>query len=129
VHGANRLGSNSLLEGMVFAARVVEAICAGKDACEPTGAMRAAWGEAVTPAPPHPVDSDLTKLRETLQEAMTAHAGVVRDAGSLAAAARALAVPAEGGDGARQAWEVRNLATVGAALVAAATARQESRGC
>ena len=31
VHGANRLGSNSLLEGMVFAARVVEAIAAGRD--------------------------------------------------------------------------------------------------
>ncbi len=41
VHGANRLASNSLLDGMVFAPRVVEAIEKGKDAAEPTGAMRA----------------------------------------------------------------------------------------
>src|SRR5205807_9826801 len=77
VHGANRLGSNSLLEGMVFAARVVEAIGAGKSACEPTGVMRAVAGEVVTPAPPRTVASDVFKLRETMQEAMTTHAGVV----------------------------------------------------
>ena len=41
VHGANRLASNSLLEGMVFGARVVEAIESGRDAARPTGAMRA----------------------------------------------------------------------------------------
>ncbi|MGQ0744009.1 MAG: L-aspartate oxidase [Acidimicrobiales bacterium] len=39
VHGANRLGSNSLLEGMVFAGRVVEAVLAGKDGPEETGAL------------------------------------------------------------------------------------------
>ncbi|MDQ3147196.1 MAG: FAD-binding protein, partial [Actinomycetota bacterium] len=46
VHGANRLASNSLLEGMVFGPRVVEAIAAGADGPEPTGAMRAVLGEA-----------------------------------------------------------------------------------
>jgi len=41
VHGANRLASNSLLEGMVFGTRVVEAIEAGRTSARSTGAMRA----------------------------------------------------------------------------------------
>lgn len=44
VHGANRLASNSLLEGMVFGFRVVEALERGKAVPEPTGAMRAVLG-------------------------------------------------------------------------------------
>src|SRR5690606_10845487 len=40
VHGANRLASNSLLDGMVFGPRVVEAVDAGLDGPRPTGAMR-----------------------------------------------------------------------------------------
>ncbi len=39
VHGANRLASNSLLEGMVFGARCVDAILSGRDGPEPTGAL------------------------------------------------------------------------------------------
>ena len=39
VHGANRLASNSLLEGMVFGARCVDAILSGRDAPESTGAL------------------------------------------------------------------------------------------
>ncbi len=125
VHGANRLASNSLLEGMVFAARVVEAIGRGKDGCEETGAMRPS-NRLTLDAPAAPAtDADPIKVREQIQHAMTIGAGVVRDAASLEGVDLAMPAPADRAD----VCEVRNLATVGAALVTAAAAREESRGC
>ena len=129
VHGANRLASNSLLEGMVFAPRVVEAIERGKDVAERTGALgdagipcRGVGGTAIEAAV---TDAPATELRNRLQHAMTTGAGVVRTAGSLELARETLAVPA--GDTPDD-HEVRNLATIGDALIRAALARTESRG-
>jgi L-aspartate oxidase len=144
VHGANRLASNSLLEGMVFGARVVEAVAAGRDGPEPTGALRCVGGPGerrlALPAADGPPEvaaavsapGDPAKVRERLQSAMTARAGVVRDATSLAEAVRDLDAATSGLDASddhRSAWEVRNLLAVGRAVVTAASAREESRGC
>jgi L-aspartate oxidase len=149
VHGANRLASNSLLDGMVFGPRVVEAVGAGRDGPRPTGAMRCVLddsrdtgGVAGRPVPaagsvdgagPHG-DVTIAWARAELQRAMTADAGVLRSKASLAAAARAAARaaavaggPAAAGQPAG-AVELHNLAAVAAALVAAARARTESRG-
>jgi L-aspartate oxidase len=129
VMGANRLASNSLLDGMVFGPRVVEAIDRGVDGPAATGAMRSLLGGGdiggrvleVLPAGSGSVDD-----RESLQRAMTVNAGVLRSAESLGVAAAACDGVVDGDDLAS--WELRNLATVGRVLCAAALAREESRG-
>jgi L-aspartate oxidase len=157
VHGANRLASNSLLEGMVFGARLAEAIASGRSGPLDTGAMRGRRGDdpgpipwrALAPgsAPPGPgssrrrgaraapepgaaVPGDRGKRREQLQRAMTEGAGVLRSAGSLEAAARAVdeasldqAAPEDA-----ETAELANLGELARAVLAAALARTESRG-
>jgi L-aspartate oxidase len=138
IHGANRLASNSLLEGLVFGHRVAAAIAAGRTGAEPTGAMRGiASGGALTPqTPPLPTSSathsDVAGLRDRLQRDMTTYAGVLRDGLGLEQAAKAVASVAamvETADAGRDVAELRNLLTVARAVVTAATERRESRGC
>ncbi|HEY1650496.1 MAG TPA: L-aspartate oxidase [Acidimicrobiales bacterium] len=153
VHGANRLASNSLLEGMVFGARLAEHISAGVDRPEASGALRTVLGvapldgigstalparavvvrrgratsEPTTPAPA----PDVTKLRDVLQRAMTRGAGVVRSADSLGGARAALGEVASAlGDpgGSVRAGELANLLQVADALLVSALERTESRG-
>lgn len=144
VHGANRLASNSLLDGMVFGARVIEAIEGGKTRSEPTGVMagyvdpsrdasasalsRRATDSQTASQPTRPIERDL------LQRVMTQDAGVVRSEHTLARASSLVRdllgqVP-EGGSARRDraTWELGNLATVGHALCVAALARSETRG-
>ena len=148
VHGANRLASNSLLEGMVFGERVVDAISLGIDGPQATGAMRCVDAQPTTElviggspldlqlpvwsgVNPEPA-SEIAEMRSELQRAMSTHAAVLRSSESLAAAKAVLGkiasrLPAETIDPAT--CEVRNLIDVGWALLCAAQTRHESRGC
>lgn len=58
VHGANRLASNSLLEGMVFGARLAESILTGGDGPAPTGVMASLLAAPLEPVGP-PLPSDV----------------------------------------------------------------------
>ncbi|MGP9019422.1 L-aspartate oxidase [Streptomyces sp. BR1] len=132
VHGANRLASNSLLEGLVFAERIAADIAEG-------GHARVAAAEAAVPAEDAPVCPLLApEARIQIQRAMTNGAGVLRSADSLAEAAARLEAIRAGADGfderkaaepGVEAWETTNLLLVARVLVAAAAAREETRGC
>ncbi|ATW49816.1 L-aspartate oxidase [Streptomyces peucetius subsp. caesius ATCC 27952] len=131
VHGANRLASNSLLEGLVFAERIAADIAA-----------RRPWP---TVAPAVPQEPSLLPLiapeqRAEIQRTMSHGAGVLRSAESLAAAAASLeavyANAAQDREGSGktaepgvESWETSNLLCVARVLTAAALEREETRGC
>jgi L-aspartate oxidase len=120
VHGANRLASNSLLEGLVFAGRI---------GAELARDLPPQADPVPCPDPPSWVVSSGT--RDELTGAMTRGAGVIRSAASLAETAEALEKlgTRTSADPRPVNWEATNLHTVAVALVAAATRRQETRGC
>jgi L-aspartate oxidase len=113
LHGANRLASNSLLEALVFGARVAADIAA-----EPPAAPGRC--EAAPDAPAR----DETALEEELRGVMAADAGVIRSGPGLQRALAAIARL----QGDAQSARLRNMLDAAELIVAAAFARRESRG-
>jgi L-aspartate oxidase len=129
-HGANRLASNSLLEGLVAGAR------AGRLARERAAG---AAGEAhpvqvVSNIPPsNHGEIDLIDIRSSLRSAMWRNAGIVRTGSKLADTNEMFDFWArytlDKVFDEPEAWETQNLLTAGALVARAAEARRESRGC
>lgn len=127
VHGANRLASNSLLEGLVFAERIADDITAHGPHREGLPVADDASTVLTLLGP---------ELRRDIQRIMTEGAGVLRSADSLAEAADALEGLRLDAEGDRKSaepgvdsWETTNLLCVARVLVAAAREREETRGC
>ena len=118
VHGANRLASNSLLEGLVFSRRIAAALDRDLPHRQPPAADRRTPG--LVPADVVP----------RLQRVMTEYAGVLRSRDGLTVAATELADLARtaGAEPSTASWQATNLVTVASALVAAAGLREETRG-
>ncbi|MGY4765833.1 L-aspartate oxidase [Kribbella sp. CWNU-51] len=104
VHGANRLASNSLLEGLVFGRRVATALTLDLPAQDLGRRQELALGEDREP--------------ERIRTILTRYAGIRRDGAGLNAAADELETLGAG-----------PLATAARSVIVAATARQDSRGC
>ena len=115
-HGANRLASNSLLEAVVFGARVAQDITTAlpppvRNVSRETRASEPGAYDA--------------KAETTLRETMSANVGVVRDAGSLSHALRTI-VELEQETGGNP--QLVNILTTAKLITASALARKESRG-
>ncbi|MEZ6105364.1 MAG: L-aspartate oxidase [Pirellulaceae bacterium] len=128
LHGANRLASNSLLEGLVYGARAGEG--ASRAAAETPDSFRAL-------ALSNPISNirrplDLSDVRSSLKSLMWRCVGVRRDAATLHEAADSVetwtkyVAPLQFDS--PQGWELQNLLTVASAMIEAARRREESRG-
>jgi L-aspartate oxidase len=130
LHGANRLASNSLIEGLVYGT-----LC-GRGAAEAVRAlprdMRALPIRSAIPESEPDARLDVADLTASLRSLMVRKMGIVRDRGRLLEAKEdlrfwcryALSREFDGKAG----WELQNLLTIARLMVAAALEREESRG-
>jgi L-aspartate oxidase len=115
-HGANRLASNSLLEAVVFGARVARDISASLPMTKPVKPR-----EILATAG----DSQSDKAEQKLRLTMAADVGVVRDAESLTNALATVVALEQDAHGDRH---LTNMLSTAKLIAAAALQRQESRG-
>jgi L-aspartate oxidase len=118
VHGANRLASNSLLEGLVYSRRIMSAI--DVDLLERNAFVIDSSQDSFLI--PH-------RLRRDMQSVMDRNAGVLRSESSLVHAQNWLAkIERAGARECTEDWESANLFMVSRVLIANALAREETRG-
>jgi L-aspartate oxidase len=126
VHGANRLASNSLLEGLVFGARAGEAMAAE--------AMDGGLNDVSSAPGGDPASATATaaaEVRETVRRLAWEGLGLIRDAAGMTrslAGLEALGTDGWAAPGDRATAEARNVADVARAMARSAIFREESRG-
>ncbi len=139
VHGANRLASNSLLEGLVFGARSGQAmikdapagkrskaVLPGSPAPKPGNSAPTRSAKPAAKAAPKQLPAALTQIRDL----MWRQAGIIRNGKDLASAIeqlRGMELPKSENDG-RGEHELRNLHSLALLIARSALAREESRG-
>jgi L-aspartate oxidase len=129
LHGANRLASNSLLEGLVYGARAGAGASAA--ALEMPDTFQALPLENA-PVDPGVEALDLLDIRNSLKSLMWRAAGVRRDGQQLAEARKNVdqwchyVLPRQFVD--PEGWELQNMLTVARIMIESALRREESRG-
>jgi len=130
VHGANRLASNSLLEGLVFGARAAQSMLDDGLVLHPSPAPENDSAPLTSAEQEH-----LEKIIASLQAAMWAYAGLLREDSTLRlglaaqkACADSLSQLAAQGKGNRRLTEALAMSRVAHAILLSALARTESRG-
>jgi L-aspartate oxidase len=130
LHGANRLGSNSLLEGLVFGLRAGAG--ASRLALNQPDTFAAVPLKSAWPERPQDDGLDLEDLRNSLTSLMGRNVGIERDAEGLKSAADQVSFwdryvsDREFSD--PRGWELQNMLLVAQLVIASAAARKESRG-
>ncbi|HEY1580828.1 MAG TPA: L-aspartate oxidase [Terracidiphilus sp.] len=130
VHGANRLASNSLLEGLVFGARAARAILDDDLSMPPVRPD----SQPVSPCDPTE-DAEIDSAVTGLQRSMWADGGLLRSESSLRSALRVIEEcdsrinhMRTGGTSRRSLLEAHSLSQVARSILCSALARTESRG-
>jgi len=129
VHGANRLASNSLLEGLVFGARAGAAVASDP---APTPDETRPSSPPILPAPGDAIPPDRSATSaETVRDLAWRRIGIARGGAELRSALAELdgiAAQARPGVASRPGVEARNVAVVAGLIARAALRREESRG-
>lgn len=129
LHGANRLASNSLLEGLVYGARAGEVASAEALTMPDTFQIVPLENK---PIPPAAERLDLQDIRNSLKSLVWRAVGVRRNGADLREAARTIerwqryVLHQQFNDSAG--WELQNMLTVAQVMIGAALRREESRG-